>query len=261
MFEVYFDDSGTDPQSDIAIAACYVSTIRGWKDFVNEWDMASSEEGFPFFHMAHFTAPPKQGHKPFCDWDNTKKKRIYERLAQIINANKRIGIAAAIPKRVYDQASDLVRDKWGREHYTFAVRVCLMRLAEWREKSLISLPMQYFFDWEMQRSTKRKEISGIWENMLDAWADKIGTNKEGYSFEHKEYFKPLQAADILAWQMNNHIRKILPFGEDRLELAHPGFTLLRKDQEVDLVFFTPAQLEKFVRQYEQLEAAGFTVAF
>ena len=34
MFTAYFDDSGTDRNSEIAIAACYVSTKRGWDDFV-----------------------------------------------------------------------------------------------------------------------------------------------------------------------------------------------------------------------------------
>jgi hypothetical protein len=261
MFTAFFDDSGTHATSEIAIAACYVSTIGGWKGFVQAWDDVRLQEDFDVFHMARFTAPPGQNKKPFCDWDKAKKERVYGRLARIINENKRAGIAVAVPKLAYDQAPESFRAKWGHEHYTFAVRMCLSRIADWREKSLITLPMQYIFDWEMQGSDKRREISDIWSAMHELLAQRLGTDKAGYEFQHKEQLKPLQAADILAWQMNNHMRKIFPFGEDRRELTHPGFMLLREDQEMDLMFFTSAQLEKFVRQYERLEAAGFTVAY
>jgi hypothetical protein len=73
VYETYLDDRGTSAQSDIAIAACYVSTEPSWKRFVKQWDLARYEEGFDAFHMAHFTAPKEQGHKPWCDWDNTKR--------------------------------------------------------------------------------------------------------------------------------------------------------------------------------------------
>ena len=67
MFTAYFDDSGTDGNSDIAIAACYVSTKRGWDDFVEAWDRVRYEEGFDVFHMAEFVAKREMGHKPWCD--------------------------------------------------------------------------------------------------------------------------------------------------------------------------------------------------
>jgi hypothetical protein len=80
MFQVYFDDSGTDAKSEIAIAACYISTKRGWEAFVEGWDQARWEEGFEVFHMADFVARPEHGHKPFCTWNNSKKDHVYGRL-------------------------------------------------------------------------------------------------------------------------------------------------------------------------------------
>jgi hypothetical protein len=163
MFEVYFDDSGTDKNSEIAIAACYVSTKRGWDDFVKAWADARWEEGFgEAFHMAHFIAKRDQGHEPFCHWDNDKKDHVYARLAKIVNENKRIGIAAAVPKKVWDSTPDYIRQFYGREHYTFAVRQYMLRIAAWRKRSMISLPIQYVFDWEMKATPKRTEISTRW---------------------------------------------------------------------------------------------------
>ncbi len=254
MFETYFDDSGTDNNSEIAVAACYVSAKRGWDDFVKAWDNARWEEGFEAFHMADFLAPSEQQRKPWCDWGDTKKGHVYKRLANIVNENKRIGIAAAVPKKIWDSTPEHIRQCYGREHYTFAVRYCLLRIAEWRKKSLISLPVRYVFDWEMEKTPKRIEISKILNTMTEypSIAQAIGLEADGYSFEKKKKFKPLQAVDILAWQMRCHMQKIWPLGHDDPALCHPGFRQLREDQEMDLGFFTEENIHKFVRDADAL---------
>jgi hypothetical protein len=254
MFTAFFDDSGTDGNSRIAIAACYLSTKRGWDDFVRQWDDARYEEGFDAFHMSEFIAPREHGHQPFCEWDNAKKSHVYGRLAKIINENKRVGIACAVPKEPYDRiVPERMRQYYGREHYSFAVRMCMMRILDWREKSLISLPTRYTFDWEMHAAQKRKEISLIFDTIHKDVGKKFGIEPGAYSFEHKEVFKPLQAADVLAWQMRSHMDKIFPLGADKPELCHPGFRLLRQDQHMDLGFFTEEQLQSFVKQQEEYE--------
>jgi hypothetical protein len=263
MFSAYFDDSGTDGNSDIAIAACYVSTKRGWDEFVEAWDRARWEEGFEAFHMAHFVAKRDQGHNPFCDWDNAKKDHVYARLARIINENKRIGISVAIPKQLWDQSSEWIKQRYGREHYTFAVRMCMMHIREWRERSMISLPIRYVFDWEMNNTPKRNEITKLLDVIAAPHnaevAQMLGVEPRGYSFEHKEEFKPLQAADILAWQMRSHMRQIWTLQHDEESKCHPGFRLLREDQEMDLEFCTEEQLDKFIKRNVELERQGHSL--
>jgi len=257
VYETYFDDSGTNAQSEIAIAACYVSTEPGWKRFVGEWDAARFEEGFDVFHMAEFVAPREQGHKPWCEWDNAKKDRVYKRLATIINDHKRVGIAAAVPKTVYDKVPDRVRQHYGFEHYTFAVRSCLMKIWEWREKSLITHPMQYIFDWEKPGSLKHTEISNLLGGVHPELQPLFGLDTGGYSFQRRAAFKPLQAADILAWQMNSFMPKIYPQGESWETIdsvLHPGFRILREDQEMDLGFFTEHNLGQWLQRIEKYEA-------
>jgi hypothetical protein len=39
-FETYWDDSGTNKESPIAVAACYVATKTQWDEFVKDWDAA-----------------------------------------------------------------------------------------------------------------------------------------------------------------------------------------------------------------------------
>lgn len=255
VYETYVDDSGTSAQSQIAIAACYVSTIGGWKKFCQEWDIVREEEGFDVFHMAEFVAKPDQGHMPWCQWDNKKRERVYQRLAHIINDNKRIGIGVAVPKSVYDKVPTRIREHYGFEHYTFAVRMCLMQISVWREKSLNSLPMQYFFDWEEPGTSKRIEISNTLDNVHEQLQPLFGLHTGGYGFQKKKNFKPLQAADILAWQMNNYIPKIYPEGEtqENMKQLHPGFRLLRQDQEMNLGFFSETNMAAWTARIEKYE--------
>jgi hypothetical protein len=207
--------------------------------------------------MAHFMAPPGQGHQPFCDWDNAKMDHVYQRLVKIINENKRIGISVAIPKNSWDRVPEQLRRHFGREHYTFAVRLCLMKIADWRKKSLINLPMQYIFDFEMNNTTKHKELSVVFDTLSapvnENLAQWYGFEARGYGFQHKENFKPLQAADILAWQMRSHMRKVWALGHDEESLCHSGFKLLREEQEMDLGFMTEEQVDGFVARAEQWE--------
>jgi len=77
--ELSWDDSGTDSQSPIVVAACYVAKKTQWDEFVRNWDEARKEEGFDVFHMADFMAKPEYGKNPFCEWDEAKKKRVYFR--------------------------------------------------------------------------------------------------------------------------------------------------------------------------------------
>lgn len=259
--EVYFDDSGTDRNSPIAVAACYISTKSGWDDFVKEFDRIRREEDFPYFHMAEFVAKPEYGHEPFCKWDKAKKDRVYSRIVEALNPNKSIGIAIAVPKSIYDQSSEPFRAFYGKEHYTFAVRMCLKRVAKWRVDSRrFFMPMQYFFDWEDEDSEKRTEIDNLWKSMHPVVRKELGANEgDGYSFQSKQHFEPLQAADILAWQMKTHMENILPYGEDRQELTKEGFMKLRLDQEMDLLFFTESQMESAIKAYEQATREGLNV--
>jgi hypothetical protein len=135
-----------------------------------------------------------------------------------------------------------------------------MRIRAWRERYGISLPIRYVFDWEMDHTSKKIEITRLLDVIATPHnvevARMLGVEPQGYSFEHASEFKPLQAADILAWQMRRHMQRIWPLRHDDESICHRGFRLLREDQEMDLGFFTEQQLEEFVKQNEEVERQG-----
>ncbi len=254
MFEVYFDDSGTDLQSPMAIAACYISTKRGWDSFVSAWDEIRSSEGFDVFHMVDFAASHDPSKKPFCDWDYIKRKRVYRRLAKAINDNKRIGIAFAVPQDVFNvvvpSLPSWMQRRLGQYPYTAAVRFLMGAIRDWRERYGITLPMQYVFDWTTDENLKA-EVSAPWKNISDRdeWLRWYGIeDPKGYSFQDRGLFKPLQAADILAWQFNSHMRNVIMAGKNEPLDTHPNFRVLREDQEMVLGFYTEEQFRAAVER-------------
>jgi hypothetical protein len=212
--EVYFDDSGTDGTSPVAVAACYISSKEQWDHFVRNWDEVRKDEGFDVFHMTEFMAKKEAGHKPYCDWNTTKKDRVYRKLASIINTRIRRGFGIAIPKAPFDKyAIQEFKDEFASDHYTWAVRSALLFISSWREQHRYVTPMQYVFH---RGSLSQPRIQEIWESESkknNALAElRFGMVPEGIMFQDAAVFKPLQAADILAWQVHNQMRRTVMMG-------------------------------------------------
>jgi hypothetical protein len=211
-FALYCDDSGTHAESPIAIAACFIATVEQWGHFIREWEEVKALEKFDTFHMADFVAKQKRFAEK--EWqDETKRDRTIKRLINIIVTRKRMGFVAAVDKDAYDSEvpEDLrEKHKWGKSHYTFAVHMCMGQLVKWRQKYNYQEPIQFIFD----RMGKGKgEINSVFESILKEGEDKAAyyhgiTRGLGWSFQNKDVFLPLQAADILAWESLHYMQKV-----------------------------------------------------
>jgi len=246
---VFFDDSGTHRESSIAVAACYASTVEQWKEFERNWNEAKRDAHFDIFHMAEFAA----GRGAFARWSDPQRRKLLTRLCGIINARVKVGYAVAIPKRIYDDViRDPFRDFCGQFHYTFALRQCASRIAEWRRKYHKAASMKYVFD-QMGTNQGKGEIMEV----MDAAIAKSHRESEttgvppvtGYSFETRASILPLQAADILAWTSLQQMHKRL--SKRRLnwiaQLAWEELASFRGT--LDVSFYTETQLRDWADKY------------
>jgi hypothetical protein len=247
MFEIesYFDDSGTDAGTPVAVAACYVASKTQWDEFVRNWDEVRAEEGFDMFHMAEFAAKPEMGHEPFCHWDVAKKTRVYRRLASIINTRVRKGFAVAVPKQPFDEYVFDEFRHFAENHYVWAVKSVLAFIENWRQEFSVTVPMQYIFE---SGSLGQDQIERVWkECLLYKNSDKrYGIVPDGVQFQNKRVFKPLQAADILAWQVQNNMRRTVMIGRDPNDrsVEHEGFRMLKDGRPMELLFYSREQVKQ-----------------
>jgi Protein of unknown function (DUF3800) len=239
-FEVYFDDSGTHSESEIAVASCYIAPRNQWDSFVRNLDEAREKHGFDCFHMADFMARQKE----FIQWDDRKGARALESVSCIIKTRITVGFSCAVPKKSWDQyMPDRYKAVVGGRHYTFAVRSVMGIIEQWRKKFAYTQPMQYVFD---RMSQGKGEIMAVMDTAIRHPKDcleKYGAVKDGYSFQDKRAFKPLQAADMLAWETYNHMRTVVIPNSSSLGTAN--FRYLRdKPSKVVTSWLTDAQVKK-----------------
>ena len=201
--------------------------------------------------MADFMALPKHKREPFCDWDEIKKNRVYFRLANIINSRVRMGFAIAVPKSPYDlYAPERFRREYADGHYAFAVKTCMGMVNKWHETYAKGRCVQYVFD---KMGKGRGEIQDIWKmaEQEPAEAEKGGLRPGGYSFESKECFKPLQAADILAWNMYTAMLDGPKHGKSAC--LRPYLNVLTEDRPMGIGFFAEQEMKDFFDQHAEYE--------
>ncbi len=246
---VFFDDSGTHPESSIAVAACYASTVEQWLEFERNWNDTKRNAHFTAFHMVDFAA----GHGEFAGWSDTKKRNVLSRLCGIINTRVKVGYAVAVQKRIYDAViPDPFRAFCGQYHYTFAVRQCATRIGEWRRKHHKSASMKYVFD-RMGSNQGKGEIMTVMDIAIsnsEKEAKATGISPlTGYSFESKTSILPLQAADILAWTILQQMHQRLSRRKINwiADLAWQELASFRGT--LDASFFTEPQLRHWAEKY------------
>lgn len=241
---VYFDDSGTHPEANTAIAAAYLSTAEMWRRFEDDWRAVADAEKFKTFHMADFAA----GQKDFVGWSDDKRKRVLRKLCALINIRIRTGFVAAIKKKDYDEliVGDF-REYCGKYHYTFGLRSCANGIGQWwNSHGKPDSTVRYVFD-RMTKGKSKTEVVRVMDTAVEK-SKKLtfGTGViafGGYSFEDKTEFLPLQAVDILAWSVFQY-SQLLTAGRSLGWIARESLAILLK-APVKKLFIQRDNLEKW----------------
>lgn len=256
MFTLYCDDSGTHAKSDVAIAGCYVSTVEQWREFKRNWEEIDAKEHFGVFHMADFVAKRKQF--AFPEWQDDKKRdRTIRALVATINTRVRIGIAAAVVKSAYNEIVPAnMREHLGRNHYTFAVRMCIAFVEQWRKQYGYSEPIQYVFD----RLTKGKgDIEEAFSLAASGGEDAVrryGIHQDGWSFQNKENVTQLQAADIWAYENYRYAVDTFFAPADQRKNMRNSYRILRGHPLTVVRYTSRESLSKLVRRLHESDSLG-----
>jgi Protein of unknown function (DUF3800) len=234
LLTIYFDDSGTHAQSPVAIAAGYVTSDEQWDYFSRDWNRIRGEENLPVIHMA--------------DYNRTTGAHALERLIGMINVRIRMGFAAAVPKDEYDanvEPDRKLRHIMGSFHYSFAVKLCLSLVKQWKEQFASQDKIRYVFD---QMSEGRGEIVSIFREFENEADNFLGVQLAGYEFRNKNDLQPLQAADVLAWHVYRQMTDcVIP---DRPEQKLPSTKSLERGN-LKTHYFRPGQLTRWCEEIKE----------
>lgn len=190
MFTAYIDESGTHKNSQAIAVAGYVSTVDQWQRFEDEWKDILSVGDLSFFHMADYEA--RQG--PYKDWDNSKRRRILERLILTIRRRTYIAISAAVGMADY---LAVFGGQAVLSPYTFCAIDCINRVRKWADQYGHHEPIAYVF--EAGAGHNRDLI--LLRNVISR--DELHRQRsrfDSFSIMNKRGIGALQAADIHAYE-------------------------------------------------------------
>lgn len=196
MLTLYIDDSGSDPNQQVAIAAGVVIPALRLELFEREWNRFLDKEGIrkDGFHASECCAHDPNQKTPYASWDDAHVQRVFERVLQIMRKYTVKGFCIATYKKDYDELVPLdMRLAVSKNHFVWAVSSVLGLGHDWSTKR--SAPLEYVFDLT-DKETKRDITESIDYSAEIGYGDHFTAH---HSFRSRKQVPGLQLADFFAW--------------------------------------------------------------
>jgi hypothetical protein len=189
ILHVYLDESGTHYGSEALVVAGYLSSLEMWQQFESEWNKALHDYSLPYFHMTDYA----NGVGDYANWAGNIRTERLGRFIEIINRNTLASYGLAISKKAFESEcpEGIINKVAGA--YGFAFCKCMIDIAN--DLSQIGEDVHAVYVLE-------NGVAGQYQ-ILNAYDE---TERERFKvlslrFEDKRNFVPLQAADILAYEL------------------------------------------------------------
>jgi len=191
MFNFYIDDSGTDPNQKVAVAAGVVIPTSKLKRLEEEWNCFLGKYEIEYFHTSACLARDAQ----FAAWNDDKVQSAFDRVQQLTFKYAVKAYCIAINKDVQEKIIPKhMRDAMGKGPFIAALSSLLGLSYDFAFSR--SVPMEYIFE-----STNNKRLKrDIDEAMEYSETRGYGTHfSEHYTFRYNKESPGLQMADFYAW--------------------------------------------------------------
>jgi len=234
-FTAYFDESGTHEGSEAVVVAGYISTPDLWQNFEAKWREVLAEFGIAFFHMADFAAKKQQ----FDGWPEDKRRACLSKLIHVVNDHVIASIGTVIPVKEYKDTFSEKANTFVGGPYGVAAWACMISLSGMLD--LIGVPGQIAYVFE-SGAPGYGQVLKVFRWNEQSPGDKEQMRLLSLSFQNKREFCPLQAADILAYELY----KYLPESGQPTRYGIKALT----DSPRDWGYMDIAELEKWARILE-----------
>ena len=212
VLDGYFDESGTHAGSDAVAVAGYLSTSEQWELFEREWQTALHEWGVECFHMTDFSNRAKV----YRSWTDQECRFRFARLVSIINRHTLASIAIIIPVKSYNHIFSKQGKRFVGGPYGLAASACFMDAAKVMDADYPSARIAYVFE---AGAPGGGEVLKVFQWNYSDIENRTRFKLLSLKFEGKE-FVPLQAADILAYEMHKHLPRQIGIDQRKPRYEH-----------------------------------------
>jgi hypothetical protein len=200
----FFDESGKLANSDFICLAGYICD-DGWDDFSTEWGKLLKRHEIPLIHLAKLVRRAD----PYANlsWDQTKEDEVLREFVKPIRDHLLAGFGIGVDTKFYRRMPKRARKLIGNEDpQDFAfhrlLKLVIGQLQNWNHTEPISLNFDYTEDFSVKCITSLAHLRQQRQEVKDLISS-IG-------FADDAVYYPLQAADMLAYGTNRHLREVAP---------------------------------------------------
>jgi uncharacterized protein DUF3800 len=210
-FEVYVDDSGSEPQSPIFFLGGFISSVERWAAFSNEWDSALALlPALDYFKMSEAAGFWEQFARK-RGWNETNRDDRLVTFARIINKYAMLRVSASIRHDLFEKyllslpaiERNLAVDA---PYITLAMHLVTGATMFAYDRGIRD-PIDFIFDEQAGFKDELRERWPVYKRLYQLTsrgrqlAPLLGAEP---SFLDEKERKPLQAADLYAWQARDH---------------------------------------------------------
>lgn len=238
LFRVFIDEGGTDVSSPILTVAGYIARPSRWKLFARDWNRVLKPTGIAVYHATD--AQALQG--DFKGWTSEKIADLASKLLPII-PRYAAGVSASIDMRDFNLAigsrPELLRVF--STPYNACFHWLVMSLADYAHRAGTEPRFALVHE---TNSMKAQAVEGFdWVRANSPFGN--GKTLVSLSFADKTEFVPLQAADILAFEVNKRLKNLT--GKPR-----KAWLALKGDTHVASQYYNKNNMHKLVADLEKI---------
>jgi Protein of unknown function (DUF3800) len=206
LLKAFFDDSGTHDRSDVVVMGGVIAPDESRAALEPKWQDVLDKFGIEKMHMSHC----ERRWGEFKHKERVERDEIIERFSDLICETGGRLLASAVSRKVWDSVTAKVPTLGlaFKEPIDFLFNTCMRRALESRRVSADG-PEQV----EVIFDTRDKNIR-FWRDLASRYERNFPSRLVGYSFGQMANSKPLQAADMVAYEAFVHQCRFEKTGEN-----------------------------------------------
>lgn len=214
MLTAFIDDSGSGGDSTFVVLAGYVGTVQDWELFVTEWQyVLDAEPKIDSFKSSEAESLKGQ----FAGLSRAQANSKIENLIEVINRNARQSIEVMVRQSDYNQ---IIKGRIAPiyDNPYFVLFLGFIISAGFLE---VHLGDRSHIDFVFDNQDQFEKPSANYADALREWG-RLGEVFGNVHYRDDKNVLPLQAADLLAWQVRRRVCTNEP-GRAHLEMARKGY--------------------------------------